>query len=168
MSNIPKNRQHLIELLEKHFEKLWALIEGLEEADGRVQVDEDFSVKDIIVIRNWWLASVQKWVKAGQKGKEFPLPAKGYSWKDTPALNAMIAETREDETLAMNRKKLRLSHKRLLKLIGALSDSELTEVGFYEWSRKWPLMRWISVGSSSQYDSAAKLIRKALKAEGII
>lgn len=163
MSNIPKNRKHLLELIDKHSAKLWLLIDELSEQQGKMKVDEDFSIKDIIVIRIWWLSSVQKWIKDGQKGKSFPLPAEGYSWQETPALNLAIAHQNKSQTLSESRKKLKQSLSRLLKLIESLSDQELTQKDQFEWTGKWPLMRWISVSSSSQFDGAVKLIRKALK-----
>jgi hypothetical protein len=81
VSNIPRNREHLLELIEKHSTKLWDLIDELKESDGKIKVDDDSTIKDLLIIRVWWLESVQKWIKDGQKGKTFPLPAEGYTWE---------------------------------------------------------------------------------------
>lgn len=164
MSNIPKNRAHLLELIESRFTKLWRLIEPLSEDEGKLPVDEDFSIKDIIALRVWWGESVVKWIKAGQLGKAVITPAKGYTWRQTPALNIAIATKYKTMTLANARKKLRTGKNSVVKTIGTLSDEELEELEVFDWTGKWPVMRWISVGTSTQYDGAARQIRKALKA----
>lgn len=164
MSNIPKNRDHLLELIETRFAKLWELIEPISEDDGTIYVDDDFSIKDIIALRVWWGDSVVKWIAAGQKGKTMAIPAEGYTWRETPALNRALAEEFDHLTLAAARKKLLATKKRLLKKIAELSDKELEQQGVFDWAGKWPVMRWVSVGSSTQYDGATRLIRKALRA----
>jgi hypothetical protein len=63
---------------------------------------------------------------------------------------------------------LKQSHRKLIKLIDTLNDEEVTKINQFAWAGKWPIMRWISLGSSSQYHGAAKLIRKALKREGLL
>lgn len=163
MSNIPKNRKHLNELIERHFGKLLVELDDLSAADAKLMCDDEFSIKDILAVRLWWSNAVMDWVKAGQKGKVPVTPAEGYSWRETPALNAATAKQCRQQSYADIKKKLIAAQKKVLKLIGSLSDKELTKPGVYEWAGKWPIMRWISVGTSSQYDGARKLIRKAKK-----
>ena len=79
MSNIPKNREHLLDLITSHFRKLWKLIENLDEQQAGLAVDDDFTIKDLLVIRIWWLTAVQRWITDGREGKSFPLPAEGFS-----------------------------------------------------------------------------------------
>ncbi len=168
MSNIPQNREHLLDLITGHFRKLWKLIEKLDEAQARISVDDDFTIKDIIVIRVWWLQAVQRWIKDGQQGKTFPLPSEDFNWQQTPALNRQTVDQHSSSKLSEAREQLKQLNFELLQLIDSLSDEELTKSGQFEWAGKWPVMRWISVGSSSQYDGAAKQIRKALKREGCL
>lgn len=164
MSSIPKSRDDLLELIESRYSKLWLLIENLTEAEGAIMVDDDFAIKDLIALRWWWAEQVILWIKAGQKGRTPITPAEGYTWRETPALNKSLAKTYDSLSLDETRRKLRSSKTKVVKIIHSLSDEELEQQGVYEWAGKWPLMRWISVGTSSQYDGATRQIRKALKA----
>lgn len=163
MSNIPKNRADLIRLIETHFSKLQAELKKIDESDARRMCDEDFSIKDILAVRLWWTRAVMGWVEAGRKGDVPVVPAEGYNWRETPALNKSIAVRSRDQPYERICEDLSDEQERLLRLIGSLSDQELTEPGIFEWAGKWPIMRWISIGTSSQYDGARKLIRKAMK-----
>ena len=163
MSNIPKNREHLLDLITGNYRKLWKLIENLDATQANLMVDDDFSIRDLIVIRVWWLQAVQSWIEKGQQRLSFALPAEGFNWQQTPALNRQIVAAQQSADLPEIREQLNQSNYALLRLIDGLNDIELTETGQFEWAGKWPVMRWISVGSSSQYDSAARQIRKALK-----
>ena len=78
MSNIPQNRDHLLDLITAHYAKLRKLIKDLSDEQGNLKVDETFSIKDLIVIRIWWLEAVQRWITDGLEGKTFPLPAGGF------------------------------------------------------------------------------------------
>jgi hypothetical protein len=52
----------------------------------------------------------------------------------------------------------------VLEAIATLPDAELLEVGVFEWAgKKWPVSRWISVNTATQYTSARKFIRRALR-----
>ncbi len=162
MSNIPQNRSHLMELIDGHFDKLLRELEDIDDTSAAAMCDEDFSIKDILAVRVWWSEAVIKWIKAGQQGKTLPIPAKGYSWKETPALNLATAQSsKTKKTYTDIKRKLIASKRKVCKLIESLSDEELTQVGVYEWAGKWPVMRWVSVSTSTQYDGARKLIRKA-------
>ncbi len=168
MSNIPKNREHLLDLITGHFRKLWKLLENLGEEQASLAVDENFTIKDLVVIRIWWLQAAQRWIEDGQQDKTFALPADGFNWQQTPALNLQTARDQRNTSLDDARDQLKRLNFELLQLIDTLDDRQLTETGQFAWAGKWPVMRWISVGSSSQYDGAAKQIRKALKREGLL
>lgn len=163
MSSIPVDRTHLISLINSQFDKLWRLIEPITKDEALYTVDDDFTIKDLIAIRVWWSASLVKWVKSGQRGKTMALPALGYTWRDTPALNRKIAEESRTKSFAFLRKQLAANKDHILALVSELSDAELEQLDVYDWAGKWPIMRWISVSSSSQYAGATRQIRKALR-----
>lgn len=164
MSSIPKNRAHLLELIETQFSKLWAVIEPITEEESAIPVDDTHSIKDILATRVWWSAAVIKWILAGQKGKQIDIPAKGYNWQQTPALNRSIADASRDQSVATLRKKLKANKNKVIRVIDTLTDDELQELQIFSWTGKWPVMRWVSVGTSSQYAGATRQIRKALRA----
>ena len=163
MSNIPKGRDDLVRLIETHFSKLQAELEKVDERDAQRMCDEDFSIKDILAVRLWWTRAVMRWVQTGRIGEVPVLPASGYNWRETPALNKKTAADASKQSYKKICNALTDEQTALLKLIDSLSEEELTRTGVFEWAGKWPVMRWISIGTSSQYDSARKLIRKAMK-----
>ncbi|MEM8856320.1 MAG: ClbS/DfsB family four-helix bundle protein [Pseudomonadota bacterium] len=163
MSNIPKNRSDLERLIETHFAKLRSEFEAIGEDDAQRPCDDTFSIKDILAVRLWWTRAVMDWVEAGRRGEVPIVPAKGYSWRETPALNAHIAEQAKAASYDEICQALIGEQPRLRDLIDSLSDQELTEVGQFEWAERWPVMRWISIGTSSQYAGARTLIRKAMR-----
>ena len=164
MSNIPKNRKHLNELIEKNFDNLMSELKNLENNQFDLKCDENFTIRDIIAIRIWWSESVVKWIEKGKLGKHFDLPAKGYNWRETPALNQSIAEKSKKIRPFTLIKRLQKNKDNLTLTIESLSQKELEKVGVFLWAGKWPLMRWISMSSSTQFQSARKMIRKAVKA----
>ncbi len=166
MSNIPKNRDDLIRLIEAHFSKLQTELEKIDEKDAQRMCDESFSIKDILAVRLWWTRAVMNWVQAGRNGEVPNVPASGYNWRETPVLNKKVAAEAKGRRYKRICEQLRAEQPVLLRLIDSLSDEELTGIGIFEWAGKWPVMRWISIGTSSQYDGACKLIRKTMKQAG--
>ena len=163
MSKIPKNRQHLIELVEQNFAKLAQQVRLLDfDNANRVCVDE-LTIKDILAIRLWWCKAVCDWIEAGRKGIEIALPAEGYTWQQTPALNADIAENSQEIPYNQIIDDLYKVKSEIMRMIDQLDDRELTELNMFSWTDKWPVMRWISVNTSTQFETAAAYIRKALK-----
>lgn len=162
-SSIPKSRDDLIYLVETRFSKLKSELEQVSEQRSTLMCDEDFSIKDVLAVRLWWTRAVMEWIAAGRAGKAPVTPAEGYTWRETPALNKSIAAKSRKRRFAKICGDLAREQKRILRLIDSLSAEELTEPGYFEWAGKWPIMRWISISTSSQYDGARKLIRKALK-----
>ena len=163
MSNIPKSRQHLLELLERNFTRLLDEIDDLDPQDAQLMCDAQFSIKDILAVRRWWADAVVGWVQDGKRGKRLTLPAEGFTWRETPALNLQTARKCRKISYRTTVKRLIASHDKVVALIDSLSDRELTRIGVFQWAGKWPVMRWISVSTASQYDGARKLIRQARK-----
>ena len=163
MSNIPKNRQDLQALLDRNFARLLDAVDDLSPQDARLMCDEQFSIKDILAVRLWWADAVTHWVQAGKRGERVAIPAEGYTWRQTPELNLCTARKSRKTSYATIKRRLIDSHNKVVALIDSLPDPELTQPGVFEWAGKWPVMRWISVSTSSQYDGARKLISKARK-----
>lgn len=166
MSQIPSSREHLNELLTQSYSKLIGVLDtcGSELAD--VVCVEDWTVKDLLAVRLWWLESVCNWIQTGRRGETPVIPAEGYRWNETPRLNNDIVKNSEASTYQQIRNELAAAYAGLLKLIEELDDHELLDVGVYSWTEKWPLARWISLSSSTQFSSAARYVRHALKELG--
>lgn len=160
---IPTTRADLIELVEDTFAKLRVELDRGGPELAALPCVDDWSVKDLLAVRAWWTESVVEWIEAGRRGESPSTPAEGYSWRETPRLNADIVRASRDEPYTEIRQRLERGVDRVLRTIDELDDGELLEIGAFEWAGKWPISRWISINTARQYTTARTFIRRALR-----
>jgi hypothetical protein len=124
---------------------------------------DDWTIKELLAVRVWWVEALLGWIQKGRRGKTPVTPAPGYRWKETPRLNADIVGAARKESYRRIRGRLDRSHKRVLTTIDALSDKELFRKGAVQWTGTLPLFRWISINTARQYTTARSFIRRALR-----
>jgi hypothetical protein len=104
-----------------------------------------------------------EWYEIGMKDKKPEMPAKGYTWKTVPELNRKILEKYRNVELKKVREDLNLSYQQLQKVIEQHSNEELFEKKRYKWTGTTSLGSYLISATSSHYDWAYKLIKKAKK-----
>jgi len=124
---------------------------------------DDWSVKDLLAVRVWWTESVLDWVEEGRRGGTPAPPGPGYTWRETPRLNADIVRKARRQSYASLRERLRRGVERALALIDALDDRELLDPGVFAWAGRYPIARWLSINTARQYVTARAFIRAALR-----
>lgn len=144
------------------FEKLDALLDELPEGTEMNICTDEWSVKDLLAVRIWWSEQISDWVHAGFRNEIPDLPAKGYKWSETPALNNAIVRDNADIDYAEIRQQLNIAFKRIQKITENLSEEQLMKPFMFEWAGKWPVARWISISTTRQYTTAATYVRKVL------
>ena len=160
---IPRTRPELIELVRSKFEGLAAELMSIDERTAdRVCTEEGWTVREILCVRVRWTEMVLQWIRAGRAGVTPDTPAAGYSWRETPQLNRDIVAASVEKTFDELLRALHQGVEQVLVCIDELSDRELLDAGVFEWAGKWPISRWISVNTATQYASARTLIRKAV------
>jgi hypothetical protein len=160
---IPITRQALNELVTSTFEKLESELDGAMPGVGDHPCVDDWTVKDLLVVRAWWTESVAEWIEDGRRGESPTTPAHGYGWNETPRLNADIVSGARNESYAAVRIRLRRGFENVLALIASLDDRELLSPEAFPWAGKWPVSRWISINTARQYVTARTFIRRALR-----
>lgn len=130
---------------------------------GSLHCVDDWSVKDLLAVRVWWTGHVAEWIEAGRHGEHPVTPAEGYSWRDTPRLNADIVRRSRRTSYRAIRAQLEQGYQRVMRIIDALSDDELLGVGVFAWAGKYPVSRWISINTARQYTTARNFVRRALR-----
>ena len=100
------------------------------------------------------------WYKIGQQGEIPEIPAPGYSWKTTPALNKKIFEEYKSAKCQDILEKLNKTHQELLKIINSHSDKELFTKKLYKWTGTTSLGAYFISSTSSHYAWAGDLIKK--------
>ena len=102
-----------------------------------------------------------KWYSVGMSGDKPIMPAEGYTWKTTKALNKWILEKYSSTSLSAAKKKLKKTHQELKTKIEAHTDKELFEKKRYKWTGSTSLGVYLISSTSSHYDWALKLIKKS-------
>lgn len=96
-------------------------------------------------------------------GTKPTMPEEGYTWKTIPELNRKIWEEYSNTSLNKIRQSLDKSNDEVTKLIRKHSDEELFEKKRYLWTGSTSLSAYLISATSSHYDWALKLIRKATR-----
>lgn len=162
---IPKSRHELVTSVESSFQKLLDELAIAGVRAGRLPCVDDWTIKDLLAVRDWWTEHVIDWIEAGRRGETPTTPAEGYRWKETPRLNNDIVKRSRRKSYRAVRAALELGYARVLPTIDALDDQQLLEVGVFEWAGSYPISRWISLNTTRQYTTARTLIRRALRAK---
>lgn len=160
---IPSTREELTDLTSTTFNKLKTELEAAGPRAGSLTCVDDWSVKDLLVVRAWWTENVVEWIEAGRRGETPFTPAQGYRWNETPRLNADIIEAARLESYRSVCARLDRGFERVTHTIDVLDDAELLEVGVYAWAGKYPISRWISINTARQYTTARTFVRRALR-----
>jgi len=160
---IPKTRSQLVRHITSTYQQLQVELEKVGPQEAKLPCVDDWNIKDLLAVRVWWVDSLLKWIEAGKRGKTSVMPAPGYTWKETPRLNADIVRAARKESYLRLRSRLDQSYRRVLTTIDGLSDKELFRKGAFEWTGTLPLFRWISINTARQYTTARSFIRRAVR-----
>ncbi len=162
----PKSKSELIELCTKNFEKLLEYIDSLPE----VKLTADFppgtmnrNIRDVLAHLHQWHLMMLEWYEVGMSGQKPAMPAKAYTWKDLPELNKRIWQQYSNTPISKVRTLLEESYLKVFKLITRHSNEELFEKKRYPWTGSTSLGAYLISCTSSHYDWAFKLIKKATK-----
>lgn len=160
MSRRAKNKQELLEsiqhareLLENKFSKLtprqtvWP---------GSM---DDWSAKDILAHLVDWEQRFIGWYKAGLRGEVPETPAPGMTWRELPKLNHEGFEQHKDETLDNVLEQFERSYLEVLGIVKGMTEEEIFEPKYYDWTGDSSLLPWIAANTSSHYNWARRNIR---------
>ena len=126
----------------------------------------DRNIRDAVAHLHEWQVMMLMWYETGMAGGKPDMPAKGYTWKDTPELNTVIWAKYQETSLTVVRKKLATSHGALLELVSLHSDDELFTKRRYPWTGTTSLGAYFISALSSHYDWAIKLVRRYTRTLG--
>ena len=160
----PKNKDELLTGAEHEFAKLWKAVASIDEADReRVGACEAWSVKDLLAHLDAWHEMYLGWESAGSTGEAAAMPADGYTWGETPALNLAIFERTKNDGWDEIDTRVRLSHQKVLDVIESYSNHDLFTKKHYGWTGTTSVASYTISASASHYAWASKLIRKWAK-----
>lgn len=162
----PTSRAQLLDLADANYHKLLKLISDqpaeIQEAEFLIPT-MNRNIADVICHLHEWHKMMLNWYAEGMNGSKPAMPAEGYTWKETSALNHKIWEHYQNTGLEQALAWFKETHLKLYHLIESHSNEELFEKQRYPWTGSTSLGAYFISASSSHYDWALKLIRKALK-----
>lgn len=162
----PKTKEELLSLSQANFQDLNTFIDSLSDAQRNVEFPPgtmNRNIRDVLAHLHHWHIMLIEWYEVGMTGIKPDMPAKGYTWKDTPALNKKIWEQYADTPLGETRSMLSGSFMQVRAIIERHSDKELFEKKRYKWTGSTSMGSYLVSATSSHYDWALKLIKKALR-----
>lgn len=162
----PKTKKELLALSQANYRKLIALTEFFVEKKCKKEFPEGYlnrNSTDVLAHLHHWHLMVLDWHLVGMEGKKPAMPAKGYTWKTVPDLNRAIQKKYQNTDYHEVRKLLDTSYNSIQKLIEKHSEQELFEKKKYKWTGSTSLAAYLISATSSHYDWALKLIKKATK-----
>jgi len=165
----PNNKKDLLDQSQKSYCNLMAYVSALSNEDKIREFPEgtlNRNIRDVLAHLHQWHVMMQEWYDIGMKGQKPDIPAKGYTWKTTPELNRKIREEYKDTDLSEVIKMLEGSFAAIREIICRHSDEELFEKKKYKWTGSTSLGAYLVSATSSHYEWALKLIRKAKSKDG--
>lgn len=128
----PKNKEELLTQSEENFNKIFDFIRAMpDENIGFSGTTMNRNIRDIFMHLHHWHLMMLNWYNIGMKGNKPTMPAKGYTWKDTPQLNKKIWESSQDITLSESKEMLKSSYRKIRDIIERHSNEELFEKKIY-------------------------------------
>jgi hypothetical protein len=159
----PSNKNDLLTAAEATYSQL---LESLS-TFSRDQLSNEFPfphrdrcIRDVLAHLHEWHLLFLDWYSAGTDERIALMPAAGYTWKETPKLNAVLRDKNQRTSLKQVRSKLQETHNKLLHLINTHTNTELFEKGQYSWTGSTTLGSYLTSATSAHYNWAIKLLRK--------
>ncbi len=163
----PTDRAQLLSRSQAAFDELMAAVEAVP-VEERLKAGAcgGWSVKDLLAHLHAWHEMFFSWYDTGMAGGKPALPAPGFSWKDTPALNEKIYQEYKDADYRVVAASLKESHLKIMALAERHSDAELFTKQKYAWTGSTSLGAYFIGSMSSHYEWASGLIKKWRRGPG--
>lgn len=161
----PADKQQLLQQSTKTYTRLNSLIESMSPVDRNREFPPgtlNRNIRDVLAHLHHWHLMLLTWYKEGMQRQKPPMPAPGYTWKDTPELNRSIQSTYHTTPLGDIRSQLDRSHNDVMNIILNHSNEELFEKKRYPWTGSTSMAAYLTSATSSHYIWALKLISRCL------
>ena len=158
------SKKEFLAATEKQWRLLWEQVEQIPQSrlTRRIRSETDrglaWSPKDVLAHLHGWHRLFLQWYRATDETRS--LPAAGYNWRELPALNREIHEQFDSVSFASVRRRTKLSHGRIIKIVEGLSDRRLREPGHFKWTGKSSLLSYIAPNTESHYRWAIRKLKK--------
>lgn len=161
-----KSKRELVERIEREhaaFVELASSIPARRRREPGVW-GEGWNVADLYAHLAEWNRMLLRWVADDRAGRTPQLPAPGFKWNQTPALNREIQRRFARRSAARLIAEFDATYVEALALVKGLSEAELLEPGRFAWTGKLPLASYVAPNTCSHYAVARKILTRWLRA----
>ncbi|MBP7408630.1 MAG: ClbS/DfsB family four-helix bundle protein [Flavobacteriales bacterium] len=162
----PTTKKQLSEQSSARFAALNALIDGMPQGEREREFRPGMlnrNIRDVLAHLHHWHSLFLQWYATGMNGTLPDMPAKGYTWAQTRALNVAIQRQWRATPLKKVRSELNKSHAAVEAIIEQRSEVDLFTKRRFLWTGSTSLASYLTSATCSHYDWAMKVIRKGLK-----
>ena len=160
----PTDKKTLLKQSAATFDELISFVDKMPDVERLFpQGTMNRNVRDVLMHLHAWHQLFSNWYVVGMDGQKPMMPAEGYGWGDTPALNKAFWEASQAISLAEAKALLLDSYEALQTLIERHSEAELFTKKYYPWTGTTSLASYLISATSSHYEWALRLIKKAQK-----
>ena len=124
-----------------------------------------WTVKDLVAHLAEWQRMFLRWYDDGLKGNLPDLPARGYSWRETPQLNRAIWAKHRRRSIVSVREDFEAGYQRILAIVERLPPDALLRSGAFSWTGTHPLTTYLGANSASHYRFATKVLKRWARRE---
>ena len=157
----PTNRDDLLAAAEHEYATLLDAVEAVPRAERTAPgACGDWSVKDLLAHLSAWHSMLLDWERVGATGAKPVMPAKGFTWQQTPELNDTIYQRYADDTWDDVVARLRETHAEVIARIEQYDDEDLFTKRRYGWTGSTSVGAYAVSATSSHYAWATKHIRR--------
>lgn len=127
--------------------------------------DQSRCPRDVLAHLYEWQRLFETWYAEGMAGGKAEVPAPGYSWRQTPALNAELWQRHRTTSYDDALHALRASHARVMAIIGTHSDEELFTKKYYPWTGSTSLGSYLVSCTSGHYEWGQRTLKRLRAAD---
>lgn len=124
---------------------------------------DGWSACDLFAHLAEWQRMFLRWFEDGSAGRRPELPAPGYKWSETPALNRAIQRKYAGRSVARVLADFDAHHAEVLALVRRLPERDLLEPGRFAWTGKLPLASYVAPNTCGHYSAARKILARWLR-----
>ncbi|MEG1486906.1 ClbS/DfsB family four-helix bundle protein [Lactococcus sp.] len=170
-----QSKDELLAYSQNHWEKLWNLIDELDErtknAHFKFNLAEkkekhwarDKNIRDVIAHLYEWHLLLLNFVEKNSKGERIPFLPHPYNWKNYGEMNDQFQIKHQNTSLTDLKKEIFQTHQQLMTLIKSFSNEELYTKKYFNWTGTTSLGQYFQSSLSSHYDWAFKKIKEHKK-----
>jgi len=126
---------------------------------------DDWNIRDLLAHLTEWEQMFLSWYRIGLEGGQPELPARGYKWNQTPALNHAIWERHRQQPVVDVLADFETSFEEIFSLAQELSPQELLAPGHFPWTGKNSLTTYLGANTTSHYRTATKILQRWIRAQ---